>query len=247
MNGATAGMRYDVNGNFKFGGLLGVDNGTINGALIDTDAQGFVLGTFSSYQFNDPYKTMLTGTAAFGNYTYDAARRSFGGDATADSIGSDAVELSLGVSSVVYENQGFRVAPSGALRYMGGSVDNFVEKGPGVPLAVDSQDIDTVLFDVGFDLSYQLMERLSLAGRVGYVDILSNSEESVSASFAASGPAGVPFAVSAPGIHNQAVTLGVGLFYDITENTRIGATYRGEFRTESQSSQTFGLGASYGF
>ncbi len=247
MNGATAGMRYDVNGNFKFGGLLGIDDGTINGALIDTDAQGFVLGTFSSYQFNDPYKAMLTGTAAFGSYSYDAVRRSFGGDATADSIGSDAVELSLSVSSVVYEKQGFRLAPSGALRYMGGSVDSFVEKGPGVRLAVDSQDIDTVLFDVGFDLSYQLMEHLSLAGRVGYVDTLSNSEESLSATFAATGPAGVPFAVSAPGIHHQAVTIGVGLFYDATENTRIGVTYRGEFRTESQSSQTFGLGASYGF
>ena len=79
------------------------------------------------------------------------------------------------------------------------------------------------------------------------MDTLSNSEESVSATFAATGPAGVPFAVSAPGIHHQAVTIGVGLFYDATENTRIGVTYRGEFRTESQSTQTFGLGASYGF
>ncbi|MES2924057.1 MAG: autotransporter domain-containing protein [Verrucomicrobiota bacterium] len=245
--GATTGMRYVFNENFMLGALLGVDGGDINGPMIDTDAQGFVLGTFGTYQFNDACKTMITGAAAFGNYTYDAARHSFGGDVHDDNIDSDAVELSLGVSSVVYEKHGLRVSPGAALRYIGGKVDSFVENGAGIPLAVESQDIDTFLFDVGIDLSYQVTECLSLAGRVGYMDNLSDPDESVSATFAASGPAGVPFAVGAPGIDNQAVTLDLGLYYDITENARVGATYRAEFRTESETSQTFGIGASYGF
>jgi outer membrane autotransporter protein len=55
------------------------------------------------------------------------------------------------------------------------------------------------------------------------------------------------FSVTAPGIDGQAVTMGVGLFYDISENTRVGATYRGEFGGESLPTQTFGIGATYGF
>ena len=245
--GATAGARYDVNANVRLGGLLGVDSGSIKGELIDTDAQGLVLGGFGSYLFGDAGKTKITGSATYGNYDYDAARRSFGGDATASNIGSDAFEFALGVSTVVYENNRLRVAPSSSLRYMTGSVDGFDEDGAGIALAVDSQDIDSLLFDVGVDLTYQLHDKVSLAGRVAYVDSLSDSDESVSASFAATGSNAVPFSVSAPGIDNQAIILALGLFYDITANIQLGVTYRGEFRTDSQSSQTFGIGASYGF
>lgn len=247
MNGATAGVRYDVNKNFQIGGLLGLDDGSIKGPRIDTDAEGIVLGTFASYNFNDSHHTKLTGVAAYGSYSYDSTRRSFGGDATADGIGSDAVELSLGVSTVLYEKDGFRLSPSAALTYVGGSVDGFKEKGPGVPLAVGSQDINSVLFDVGFDISYQITRRLSVAGRLGYVSDLSDSDDSVTSSFAATGSAAVPFTVSAPGIDNQAATLGLGLYYDVNDNTRVGVTYHGEFRSGSESSQTFGIGVSYGF
>jgi uncharacterized protein with beta-barrel porin domain len=97
------------------------------------------------------------------------------------------------------------------------------------------------------DLSYQVQERVSLVGRVGYIDDLSSSDESVSATFAASGANAQSFSVSAPGIDNQAFTLGLGLYYDLNDSARLGVTYRGEFRTDSQSSQTFGIGASYGF
>ena len=245
--GATAGARYDVNANIRLGGLLGVDNGDIKGELIDTDAQGLVLGGFGSYLFGDAGKTKITGSVSYGNYDYDAARRSFGGNAVASNIGSDAVEFALGLSTVVYEKDQLRISPSGSLRYMTGSVDSFEESGAGVALAVDSQDIDSLLVDLGVDINYQLHDKVSLVGRVGYVDSLSSSDESVSASFAATGTGGVPFSVSAPGIDNRAITLGLGLFYDINANTRLGVTYRGEFRTDSQSSQTFSIGASYGF
>jgi hypothetical protein len=146
MVGVTGGMRYDVNENFRVGGLLGMDDGSIKGSLIDTNAQGFVLGGFGRYLFKDTHKTMITGSTSYGNYDYDATRDSFGGDAKADNIGSDAVELDLAVSTVLYEKNDLRLSPSLALRYITGNVDSFTENGPGVPLAVDSQDIDSVLY-----------------------------------------------------------------------------------------------------
>lgn len=247
MTGATAGVRYDIDNRFQVGGLLGVETGSIEGRLIDTDADGVVLGGFGSFRFNDRYQTKITAGIAYGNYTYDATRESFGGDASADGIGADAVELSLGVSSVFYEKDGLRLGAGTSLRYIGGSVDGFEEDGPGVALDVDSQDVDAVLFEIGVDLSYQLTEHLSFAGRLGYVGDLSSSDNDVTASFAATGAQGVPFTVNAAGIDDQAAILGAGLFYDINDSTRVGVTYRGEFRSDSQSSQSIGIGASYGF
>ncbi len=247
LTGATAGMRYDMTQQFRIGALLGVDTGSIKGPLIDTDAQGFVLGAFGRYLVNDKNQTVITGSIAYGSYSYDASRDSFGGLATADGISSDAIELSLGVSTVVYEKDKLRLSPSAAFRYITGSVDAFDEEGSGVGLNVDSQDINSLLFDMGVDVSYQIEEKLQFVGRLGYIHALSQSDETLSATFAASGTSGLPFTVDAPGIDRQAFTLGLGLYYDINENTRVGATYRGEYRFDSQASQTFGVGISYGF
>ena len=245
--GITAGMRYDLNANFQLGALLGFDDGSIEGALIDTDAQGFVLGAFAHYRLNDAHKTVITGSLSYGDYDYDATRHSFGGDANADSIGSDALELALGVSTVLYDKDGLRVSPTAAFRYMTGGVDGFVENGPGIPLAVGSQDIDELVFDIGLNFNYQVQQRLALVGRLGYIQPLSDSDENLSAAFAATGPAGMPFSVSSPGIDQQAFTFGFGVFYDLNDNTRIGATYRGEIPIDSNYAQSFGLGVSYGF
>jgi outer membrane autotransporter protein len=57
----------------------------------------------------------------------------------------------------------------------------------------------------------------------------------------------MPFSVSSPGIDQQAFTFGFGVFYDLNDNTRIGATYRGEIPVDSNYAQSFGLGVSYGF
>ena len=168
-------------------------------------------------------------------------------NAGADGVGSDAIELTLGASTMLYDKDGFHLGGSGALRYMNGGVDSFVEHGPGVPLAVESQDIDSFLLDVGVDLSYQVTQQFTVAGRLGYVHEMSDSEHSVSSTFAASGTDAQLFSVSAPGIDGQAVTLNAGLFYDLNENTRLGATYHGEFGGESMPTQTFGISAAYGF
>jgi len=245
--GATGGVRYDANASFQMGGLLGVNGGNIKGSQIDTDAQGFVLGGFGRYLVKDANKTMITGSVSYGNYTYDAARESFGGEVSADDIGADAIELSVGVSTVVYEKDRLKISPGGAFRYITGNVDGFTEEGSGVALEVDSQDIDSLLLDVGVEFEYQIQEKVSLLGRLGYIHDFSDSDEPVSAAFAASGSDGLPFAVTAPGIDRQAVTLGLGSYYDLNDATRFGVNYRGEFRTDSVSSQTFGISGSYSF
>jgi hypothetical protein len=247
MIGVTLGVRHDIDQRFQVGGLFGADDGSIEGALIDTDAQGWVLGVFGRYLLDEASQTKLTASLSYGSYDFDAARRSFGGTVTANGIESDAFELAVGVSTVSFEQDGFRVIPSAGIRYLTGSVDSFVEGGAGVPLSVRKQDIDSLLLEVGVDFEYQVQEQLSLFGHIGYVTDFEDSDNSVSASYAASGAAGRPFTVRAPGIDDEAFVLGLGAYYDINDATRVGLTYRGEFRSNSESAHSIGLGASFGF
>ena len=247
MYGVTTGVRYDIDNRFQIGGLLGADDGSIEGALINTDAQGLVIGTFGRYVLDETSRTTLTASLAYGAYDYDAERNSYSGKESANGIGSDALEFAMGVSTVSFEKSGFRVIPNATVRYMTGSVDSFVESGSGVGLRVDSQDIDSVLLDLGVDFEYKLNEQVTLVGNFGYVTDFENSEKSVSAKFAASGAGGRTLSVTAPGIDDEAFVLGLGAFYDINQSTRIGLTYRGEYRMNSQATNSFGIGATFGF
>ncbi len=243
----TTGVRYDIDKRFQIGGLLGMDDGSIEGALVDTDAQGIVGGIFGRYLVDEASNTRVTASVSYGSFDYDSNRHSFGGDADADSISSDAFELALGVSTVAFKKDGFRVVPNATLRYMAGSVDGFEEDGPGIALRVEEQDLDSVLLDLGVDFEYQAQKNLLLIGRIGYVTDFEDSDNSVGARFAASGPDASPFTVSAPGIEDEAFVLGLGTYYDFSESTRVSLTYRGEFRTHSEYTQSIGIGASFGF
>jgi len=242
----TVGARHNFDGRAQIGGLLGYDDGSINGNLIDTDGSGFVLGTFGSYLLDERTRTKLTASATYGVYDYDATRHSAGGDVHANGIGSDAIELTLGMSTVAYEKDGFRVIPSAMFRYLDGRVDGFKESGAGSGLAVASQDINSPLLELGVDFDYVVQPKLTLVGHLGYIFDLDDSNESVTARSTAAG--GLPFPVNAPGIDNDAFVLGAGAYYDISDSFRVGLTYRGEFRSSaSESTQSVGIGASLAF
>lgn len=245
--GITLGARYDVNQRFQAGVLLGVDHGDVEGPLIDTDAQGLALGVFGRFMVDHKSKTMITGAAAMGSYSYDATRRSFEGDAMANDIGASAIELSLGVSTVLYEKDGVTLTPNATLRYFDGSVDGFKERGNGVNLRVDSQDINSVIVDLGIDATIDLRNHVMLHGRLGYMHEFTDSDESVRARFAFSGLNAVPFSVNALGIDHQAFVMGVGMSYDLAPGSRMGISYLGEYRLDARSSQNLFLHYSLAF
>ncbi len=242
----TVGARHNFDDRAQMGVLLGYDDGSIKGNLIDTDASGFVFGGFGSYLLDEHTQTKLVASATYGVYDYDATRHSAGGDVHANGIGSDAIELTLGMSTVAYQKDGFRVIPSAMFRYMNGSVDGFSESGTGAGLSVGSQDINSPLLELGVDFDYVVQPKLTLVGHVGYTFDLDSSNESVSARSTA--PGSLPFSAKAPGIDNDAFILGAGAYYDINSSFRVGLTYRGEFRSSgSDSAQSIGIGASLAF
>jgi len=247
MYGVTVGVRHDVDDRFQIGGFLGFDDGSIKGTMIDTDAQGWAIGAFGSYLIDEGTQTKMTATASYGAYSFDAARNSYGGRVSANDIDSDAFEFALGVITTSFEQDGFRVMPNAGLRYLTGSVDGFTETGTGVPLNVRKQDVESLLLEVGVDFEYALQEQWTFAGHLGYMNDLSSSGNSVTSTFAASGTDARPFTVNAPGVGNEAFVLGAGAYYDINDAARVGLVYRGEYRSDSQSTHSVGIGASFGF
>lgn len=245
--GVTAGLRHDFDARTRAGALLGVDTGTIEGGLIDTDADNVTLGVFGSRVLHDKTRTALHAGFAWTSGTFDARRDSFGGEVTAEDISSKAVELSLGASTVAWQGRGFTVRPHAEIRHTNGSVDSFTESGAGVPLDVASQDIDVWVAELGVETSWKIRPDLELAGNIGYIAGLGDSDETLRASFARSGPGGRRFSVSAPGIEDDALVLGLGLYHDINETIRAGLTWQGELREGDTDSHSFGLGASWSF
>ncbi|MCP5533963.1 MAG: hypothetical protein H7A48_12395 [Akkermansiaceae bacterium] len=242
----TAGVIHDFGSGIMLGGLFGFDDGDVRGDLVDSDSSGFAFGAFGSYLLDESSQTTLSASATYGVYDHDTTRQSAGGRFTADGVGSDAFELSLGVSTVAWEKDGFRVTPGATFRYIHGGVDSFRETGPGAALAVQSQDIDSPLLDLGVDFDYVVRPGFTLAGHLGYMFDLNGSGESVTASGTAAGA--TPFSVGVPGIDNDAFILGAGAFYDINDSLRVGITYRGEFRSsDSDSYHSVGIGASLSF
>ncbi|MES2658819.1 MAG: hypothetical protein V4689_09375 [Verrucomicrobiota bacterium] len=243
--GVTVGMRQDIGGCAQIGALLGYNNGNVDGSLISTDVDGFVFGAFGSYLLDEHTKTKLTASATYGSFDSDATRRSAGGSVHADGIGSDAFEFNLGISTAAYQKNGLTVTPSAVFRYTTGNVDGFTENGVGTGLVVDSQDISSPLLDFAVDFNYAVRRDFTLVGHVGYTFDFDDSNESVGARLNTVGS--TPFTASAPGIDNDAFVLGLGAYYDINENTRVGLNYRADFRTDSETSQSIGIGLSYGF
>ena len=246
-SGVTAGLRHALDTRTRAGALLGVDTGTIEGGLIDTDADNLTLGLFGSRVLHDKTQTAIHAGIAWTSGTFDTRRDSFGGEATAEDIGSKAVELSLGASGVAWQGRGLTVRPHAEIRHTHGSVDSFTETGPGVPLDVAGQDIDAWLAELGVETSWKIRPNLELAGNLGWITGIGDSGETLGASFLRSGPGGRRFSVTAPGVEDDALVLGLGLYYDVTDTIRAGLTWQGELRDGDTDSHSFGLGATWSF
>jgi hypothetical protein len=242
--GLVTGARYEVAPNIRIGPLLACDDGNIDGALIHTDGKGYVLGAFGEYVIDEPSQTTVFASLSYGDYEYDAARRSFGGLATANGIGADALESAVGIRGVGYEVDNFRLIPNATLRYLSGEVDGFVESGPGVPLWVSGYDFDSLLLEVGVDAELKVNDAVTVAGHIGFQTGFSDSGNSIGASFA-NGMA--PFTVFAPGVDDEAFVIAAGAYFDVTEEVRLNINWRSELRDSSQSVHSIGIGASFGF
>jgi hypothetical protein len=83
-----------------------------------------------------------------------------------------------------------------------------------------------------------------LTGSMGYAHNFMDSDRKVSATFINGGS---PFSVMAPGLGNDIFSASIGGVWFINKSWSFGAGYRAEFSTDSDTTNSVGVGSSYNF
>lgn len=257
--GVIGGVRIFPTERLMVAGYVAGSDGTVEGALIDADADGWSLGVVGEWLLEAEGRARVTGAISYGDYRFDGNR----GSATATAAGwvpgqagfsgvrQDALELYVGFNSVFYEDaaRGLRLIPSAGLRYGSGSMDDFKEdRGPipGAPIAlhVVGTRYQTLLAEAALLAEYDLSERLTLRGQLGMNLPLAGDDRVLRASFAGGSRA---MRVHSEGLSDELLFLSLGGEYRLNDTTSIGLGYRGEFRGEDDAQHGFSLLSSFRF
>ena len=98
--------------------------------------------------------------------------------------------------------------------------------------------------ELELELEYEVTSSFFVNGSIGYTHNFMDSDRNVSANFVRGG---APFTVVAPGMGDDIFSAGVGAVWFATDALSVGAGYRAEFSSDSDVSNSIGLGASYSF
>ena len=242
-NGGIVGARYQWD-MLSFGGFVGYDQGDVDSAFLNADVDGWVTGVFVNYLANQEYNINVTGGVTYGSYEYDGVRNSLGGAALFNGVGQDVFDIYTEVRGDVYHNNRLRITPSLGLHYITSDTDSILEVGSGTALAVRGMDEDAFLAELELELEYEVTSSFFVNGSIGYTHNFMDSDRNVSANFVRGG---APFTVVAPGMGDDIFSAGVGAVWFATDALSVGAGYRAEFSSDSDMSNSIGLGASYSF
>ena len=238
--GIYAGGELLFSPNFTASSFLALDNGSVGSSSLDLDVSGLVIGaSFYSSPLGRESPLRLQGTATHASYEFDGERNSFIGSYSVSSLEASAFELGLRAEYKVYEENGLQITPTLGLRHLSGTVEGFSEAGWAGALSVQDQKQVMALVDVGFSGSYRRPEsRLEMQAELRWQKNLEEVERDIRASFTSSGS---PLQVAAAGINTDALVYSMGFVYDINERSRLGLTYRGENRSETDPLQSLNL------
>ncbi len=242
-NGGYAGVRAMAGDKLAYGAFIGVDNGSVDAAALNLDADGYVIGALAHYQATD--KIGVWANLSYGSFSFDGHRRVFGTNLTVKEFDADAFQVGVGVDYEAYNSNGFKVTPGLGLRFIDASTDSITETGGPAALNIDGVDADALLLDLTVKFTY-IPEggNYGLTGYIGYQHDFEDGDRDIDAMFASGSPY---FRVNAPGLGDSAFTYGIGGYYDFTEDLRFSVNYRGESRSDADAMHGIDLRLTYGF
>ncbi|MFD2257665.1 autotransporter-associated beta strand repeat-containing protein [Luteolibacter algae] len=240
-NGGIVGVRHNV-GAFTVAGFLGVDRGEISSSFLDADADGFLLGAIASYVIKPEMNLMVTGGVTYGSYEYDGSSQNVLGRTRFSGVDSDVFDIFAGIEGDAYSDEKLRVSPFLQLHYVTAETDSVNSTGNAAALFVNSLDDDAFFAELGVKAEYQVNRQFSVNGNISYTHNFMDSDRNITARLG-----GTQFAVTAPGLGEDILTLGVGAQYQINEAFRVGLNYRAEFSSDAETANGLSLGGSYSF
>jgi hypothetical protein len=254
--GIIAGARTALSDSIRVGGYVAADDGSVDGTLIDGDASGWSLGLFAKALVHAATHTLITGGISYGQYTFDGTRGSLiatGGGWTPAGAGfsgvdSDSLEFYVGASSLIYQTERFRLSPAIGLRYVCGNMDGFAETagGPGSPiaLAVDGDAYHSTIAELSLRAEADLTARFTAHGMVGVSAGINDDPAALTARFATGAR---PLRVTATGLDDDALFIGLGATWRVRDNIGLGLNWRADFRSGADMENTVGLSTGFQF
>ena len=186
----------------------------------------------------------IDGGVTYGDYEFDGHRSTMFGTADFDGGDTSVFDIFTSVQGDVYKTEKLRLSPSFGLHYLTADTDSIKESGLGTALNVDSMSEDALLAELDLKLEYKVNSKVLVYGSVGYTHNFLDSEREVSASFIQGGS---PFSVTAPGLGEDIFSASLGGVWYINQAWSLGAGYRAEFSSDSDMSNSVGIGTSYSF
>ena len=244
---------FEFQGNNAGGGMFNVlvapyDDVRVRRGLVMATRQESIIAALGGEGISEPATQLFAkdspwyseeAAEAYASYDFDGERNSFIGSYSVPSLEAGALELGLRADYKVYEKNGLRITPTLGLRHLSGTVEGFSEAGWAGALSVQDQKQVMALVDVGLSGSYRRPEsRFEMQAELRWQKNFEEVERDIRASFTSSGS---PLQVAAPGINTDAFVYSVGFFYDITGRSRLGLTYRGENRSETDPLESLNL------
>ena len=242
-NGGIVGIRHAMN-SFTFGGFLGYDSGEVENTFLNSDVEGYVAGIFGSYLANAEHNILISGGLTYGSYEYDGTRATIAGLNAFSGVDQNVIDLWAGVSGDVYRNDKLRLTPSLGLHYLKADTDTIIETGSASALTVLGFDEDAFLAEFDFTAEYAVTNNFLVLGSVGYTYNFMDSDRTLTSAF---GGVGTPFSVLSPGMGDDYFSVGVGAVWHATDAWTFSTGYRAEFGSDQDTSNSFGLGASFSF
>ena len=245
-SGIYAGSRIQVNESLLMSGYAAADVGSVASSTINLNAHGLVLGGGFDYTPVAPdHPLHVIGTASYGDFEYDGYRRSVAGRYAIPEIDSNAFEAGLRLEYGIINDNGWSVIPSIGLRHISANIETFSEYGGPGALIVDEQGDSSSLVDLGVFANYQEFGKpYGFHAAMRWQHDFADAQRDIDAAFASSG---IAFDVTSPGLGSNALIINVGSYYDFDERYRIGLSYQGESRTDSDMMHSFNLRIMAGF
>ncbi|MBN8459855.1 MAG: autotransporter domain-containing protein [Verrucomicrobia bacterium] len=254
--GFVAGARTSFSERIRAGGYFAADTGSVDGTLINADATGWSLGVFAKALLDERTHTLVSGGISYGKYEFDGTRGSIvatGGGWTPANTGfsgvdGDALEFYLGASSLAYHSERFRLIPSIGLRFVCGNMEGFAETAglPGAPiaLAVDGDAYHSALAEVSLRAEADLTDVITLHGMIGFSAGINDAPAALTARFATGAR---PLRVTAAGLDEDAISIGLGATWRVRDNLGLGLDWRADFRSDADMENTLGFSTSVRF
>ncbi len=231
-SGGYVGISQQNSNVFRYGMFLATDDGEIksNNGLLNLDASGNVFGAFTELGVlmpweNDQKHGLITAGISFGKFDYSGTRSAQLITNTTGDFSASTFEIGLGYKVALIDNPYFKMSPYLGFDYIVADVDGFSETNPGPvnnALTVSDYSKKLLLFNYGVESEWRpTAGSFGFTAKLGMQQNLADDSSEITANFT-----GAPdFTVTSPGLSEAIMEARGGIFFNLTENSQLRASY----------------------